>query len=354
MNVLYVGYPLLAVNDESCGGAEQILVSVERGMQARGHRTALAAAKGSRCAGELVPTGAPADAPDELERREREQYAAVRGALRGRSFDLIHDHSGSLWKHAREFGLPILATLHLPRRMYAPELFEDVPGNVFFNCVSQSQAISFGDLPNFCGVVENGIEVERFPLGRDKKDFVLWLGRVCEEKGPQLAIAAAREAGTRLVLAGEVYPLRYHMDFWEREVAPAIDGTSVSFVRRPGFAQKLALLQRARALLIPSLAAETSSLVAMEAMACGTPVIAFRRGALPEIVADGETGFLVDSVEEMARAISRAVEIQPEACRASVTARYPQGKMLDGYERLYKEVMRRGASASVSSLPVSA
>jgi glycosyltransferase involved in cell wall biosynthesis len=354
MNILYASYPLLAVHEESCGGAEQILVNVERGMHARGHRTALAAAAGSRCAGEMISSGAAADAPDELERREREQRAAVRAALRGCSFDLIHDHSGSLWKHAREFDVPILATLHLPRSMYAPELFEDVPANVFFNCVSQSQALSFGDLPNFCGVVENGIDVERFPLARDKEDLVLWLGRVCEEKGPQFAIAAAREARTKLVLAGEVYPLRYHMDFWEREVAPAIDGAAVSFVRRPSFSEKLSLLQRARAVLIPSLAVETSSLVAMEAMACGTPVIAFRRGALPEIVVDGETGFLVNSVEEMARAISRAGEIQPEACRAHVAARYPQAKMLDGYERLYEEVMRRSASASVSSLPVSA
>jgi glycosyltransferase involved in cell wall biosynthesis len=354
MKILYAGYPLLAINEESCGGAEQILVNVERGMHSRGHRTALAAADGSRCAGELIATGVVADALDGLEQREREQRDAVRAALRRRSFDFIHDHSGSLWKRAREFDLPIVATLHLPRSMYASQLFEDVPPNVFFNCVSQSQALSFGDLPNFCGVVENGIDVDRFPLARDKEDFVLWLGRVCEEKGPQLAIAAAREAGAKLVLAGEVYPLQYHMDFWEREVAPAIDGASVSFVRRPSFAEKLALLQRARAILIPSLAAETSSLVAMEAMACGTPVIAFRRGALPEIVADGETGFLVDSAEEMALAIARAPEIQPEACRAHVASRYPQAKMLDGYERLYEEVMRRSASASLSSLPVSA
>jgi glycosyltransferase involved in cell wall biosynthesis len=354
MNILYTGYPLLAVDEESCGGAEQILVNVERGMHARGHRTALAAADGSRCAGELILTGAAPDVPDGLEQREREQRDAVRAALRGRSFNLIHDHSGSLWRHARGFDLPILATLHLPRSMYPLELFEALPPNVFFNCVSQSQGLSFGDLPNFCDVVENGIEVERFPLARDKEDFVLWLGRVCEEKGPHLAIAAAHEAGTRLVLAGDVYPLRYHMDFWEREVAAAIDGAAVSFLRRPSFAKKLDRLQRARAVLIPSLAAETSSLVAMEAMACGTPVIAFRRGALPEIVADGETGFLVDSVEEMANAITRVGEIRPEGCRTHVVARYPQGKMLDGYERLYEEVMRRSASASISSLPVSA
>lgn len=343
MRVLYIAYPLLAVGEESCGGAEQVLSTVERGMHARGHHTALAAATGSRCAGELVPAGDAADGPDRLEQREREQWSAIQNALRSRAItpDIIHDHSGSFWRHAVEVPLPVLATLHLPRNMYAPELFADTPANVFFNCVSQSQAEEFRDLQGFVGVVENGIELDRFPVRNEKDDFVLWLGRVCEEKGPHLAIAAARQASTKIILAGDVYPFRYHMDFWEREVAPHLDGRRVSFVRQPTFSAKLDLLRRARAVLISSEVAETSSLVAMEAMACGTPVIAFRCGALAHIVADGETGFLVDSVDEMARAIARMHEFEPEACRARVAARHSHTMMLDGYVRLYREVVRR-------------
>src|SRR3954465_14699813 len=117
LNILYVGYPLLPVSDESCGGAEQVLAALEREMHARGHRTTLAAADGSRCSGELIPTGAPAETPDQLAARERAPWEAIRSGLRSRSFDLIHDHSGSFWRHASQIDVPILATLHLPRTM---------------------------------------------------------------------------------------------------------------------------------------------------------------------------------------------------------------------------------------------
>jgi len=343
MNVLYIGFPLLPIDDATCGGAEQVLSVLERAMHARGHRTAVAAADGSRCTGELLPTGPPAETPDQLAQRERAQWDAIRQALRRRALepDIIHDHSGGFWQHAHEIDMPVLATLHLPRRMYAPELFDDLPANVFFNCVSQSQAQAFPDLPGFVGVVENGVDLERFPLQNQKDDFVLWLGRICEEKGPHLAIAAARQAGVRLVLAGDVYPFSYHQEFWEREIAPAIDGAAVSFIRQPSFTLKLDLLQRAQAVLIPSVVDETSSLVALEAMACGTPVIAFRRGALPQLVADDETGFIVDSVAEMAHAISRAPQIDPAACREHVATRHSFAATVDGYERLYEEVVGR-------------
>lgn len=344
MNILYVGYPLLPVNEESCGGAEQVLSALERAMSARGHQTSLAAADGSRCAGELISTGTPATEPDKLPERERAQWDAVRAALRTHDFDLVHDHSGGFWRHATEVDVPILATLHLPRAMYPLDSFANLPANVFFNCVSQSQAESegFRDLPGFLGVVGNGIELERFPLSDAREDFVLWLGRVCEEKGPHLAIAAARQAETSIVLAGDVYPFRHHQDFWAREVAPKLEGTTVSFVRQPSFAAKLALLRRAKAVLIPSTVAETSSLVALEAMACGTPVIAFCRGALPGIVEEGRTGFLVESVEEMAAAISRVSEIAPAACRARVAAHFSFSATADAYERLYQDVIARG------------
>ena len=292
---------------------------------------------------------APAETPDQLEHREGEQWDAIRQALRAHRFDMIHDHSGGFWRHAAEASVPILATLHLPRSMYQPTLFCDLPANVFFNCVSESQAKDFRDLPNFVGVVENGVDLARFPPSRDKKNFVLWLGRVCEEKGPHLAIAAARMAGTRLVLAGAVYPFSYHLDFWRRTIVPAIDGGAVWFLQRPSWTEKLTLLQRAKAVLIPSLVDETSSLVALEAMACSTPVIAFHRGALPEIVADGKTGFLVDSVEEMAAAISRVEQLDPDACRARVAANFPFRATADDYERLYADVMQRARADRIAA-----
>ncbi len=368
LSILYVSYPLLSVNPESAGGAEQMLLAVERQMHAAGHRTAVAASSGSRVSGDLLSTGAPASAPDQYEKREREHCAAILNHLREHhsEFDLIHDKSGSFFRHAAQCPVPVLATLHLPRSFYRDDFFSDIVphvrsgspdravferagvnrvpvlhanvGNLYFNCVSQSQAQSFSDLPNFLGVAENGIEVEKFPFTKTKRDYLLWLGRICEEKGPHLAIQAAQSAQMPLVLAGQVYPFRYHQDFYAREIRPHLNGR-VRFVDTPTLDQKLKLLANARALLLTSTAEETSSLVAMEAMACGTPVVAFRSGAFPEVVADGETGFVVDLMEEMAQAVGEVNRISPEACRARVEGHFSASRMAQDYQELYRQVL---------------
>lgn len=339
LSILYVSYPLLTVTPESAGGAEQMLLTLEREMAAPGHRTAVAAADGSEVHGRVLATGPPADGPDQYDQREREHNAAILDYLRQHpsEFDLIHDKSGSFFRQAADCPVPVLATLHLPRSLYREEFFCDV-GAPYFNCVSQSQAKSFADLPNFLGVIPNGIAVEDFPFTSSKHNYLLWLGRICEEKGPHLAIQAAQSAQLPLVLAGQVYPFRYHQDFYAGKVRPYLDG-KVRFVDTPTLQQKLELLGHARALLLTSTAEETSSLVAMEAMACGTPVVAFRRGAFPEVVADGETGFVVESLEEMAQALGQVDRISPEACRARVERHFNASRMAQDYQELYRRVL---------------
>jgi glycosyltransferase involved in cell wall biosynthesis len=302
--------------------------------------TAVAASEGSSVCGELLSTGAAPVEPDRFERREREHSEAVVRLCRQRSFALLHDKSGHFWRHAARLRCPVLATLHLPRSFYPPELFDSVASNVFFNCVSQSQAGGFRDLPNFLGVVANGIALERFPFVAAKQDYLLWMGRICPEKGTHLALDVARQLGMRLVVAGSVYPFSWHRQYFEREVRPRLEaaGSMAEFVESPPFARKVELLGQARALLIPTLAPETSSLVAMEAMACGTPVVAFANGALPEVVADGKTGFLVNDVDEMVNAVRLVELIEGRACRAHVEARFNASRMADGYERLYATI----------------
>src|SRR5262249_33072329 len=140
---------------------------------------------------------------------------------------------------------------------------------------------------------------------------LLWLGRICEEKAPHLAIEIAERAGLPLTLAGKVYPFSYHQQYFDREIAPRLQPASpVTFVPSPPQDVKLRLLRTARAVLLTSQVEETSSLVAMEAAASGTPVIAFARGALPEIVRDGKTGLLVSDVEEGVQALRRLDEAE--------------------------------------------
>jgi glycosyltransferase involved in cell wall biosynthesis len=159
------------------------------------------------------------------------------------------------------------------------------------------------------------------------------MGRVCPEKAPHLAIAAARRAALPIVLAGQVYPFRWHEEYWEREVKPLIDGDRVRWVPLPRFAEKTKLLREARALLVSSQIAETTSLVALEAMASGTPVIAFAAGALTEVVTP-ETGFLVSNVDEMAEACGEVSRIRAQDCQAWVEREYSAKAMVDGYEAL--------------------
>ena len=390
-----MAYPLLPVSDESAGGAEQILWTLERELARRGWETEVAACAGSRVTGRLTATdvaageqfesgvrgqgqlphpskrgldGAPLQGQlphvsqkkanvghpeDCFPEREREHTERVLAACAEGGYALVLDHSGHFFRHVCGDGArvrtQVLATLHLPRELYGAEAFagalgngaEGARGRVWFHCVSESQRREFVDLPRMLGVVRNGIDVARFAASSDedeKAEYLLWLGRVCPEKAPHLAIAAAERAGLPIVLAGQVYPFAWHRQYWEREVRPRIDGRRVRWVPLPSFAEKTKLLRQARGLLVTSLVGETTSLVALEAMASGTAVVAFRRGALEEVVAEG-TGYLVDGVEEMAAACGRLGAIRAEDCRAWVEREYSARAMVDGYERLIEELV---------------
>jgi glycosyltransferase involved in cell wall biosynthesis len=345
IRVLYISYPLLTVSRDSAGGAEQILWTLEREMARLGVETAVAASAGSSVAGALLATGRPCRAVDDLERRDREHQDKIvecirRSACQGRAFDLVHDMSGSFWSRAAEIDAPVLATLHLPRHFYPPEYFQRVPANVSFICVSDSQARSFADLASLRGVVANGIALDLFKPNHGPRNGLLWLGRICEEKSPHLALDIAARAGLTIILAGQVYPFSYHQRYFDSDVEPRLrEMPNATFVSRPSFDRKRQLLSAAHALLITSQVEETSSLVAMEAAASGTPVIASRRGALPEVIRDGVTGFLADSVEDYVRAFERLDEIDHGACVRHAREHFSSTTMAQGYARHYARIV---------------
>ena len=353
--ILYIAYPLLTVSAESAGGAEQMLWTLEREVAQRGIQTTVAASAGSRVSGALFSTGEPGALPDDYERRNREHQEKVvefvaQSAREGRAFDLLHDKSGSFWPRAQEVDVPVLATLHLPRSFYPPQSFQDVPENVSFNCVSESQALSFSDLPALLGTVPNGIALDQFTRGPfiypqrgpGDRHGLLWLGRICEEKAPHMALEIAGRAGLAITVAGQIYPFSYHQSYFKSEVAPRLKAMpDATFVASPSSELKRSLLCKARAVLITSLVDETSSLVAMEAAASGTPVIAFRRGALSEVIREKVTGFLVDNMAEAVAALPRVKSLDTAACMRHALKNFSSAAMADGYAKLYERVMQR-------------
>jgi glycosyltransferase involved in cell wall biosynthesis len=342
--ILYVAYPLLHVHDESAGGAEQILWTLEREMARGGALTTVAASAGSRVSGELFSTGNPCIELDDYERRCIEHEDRVvdfvrRSEREGKAFDLIHDHSGRFWKRAAD--VPVLATLHLPRSFYPEGSFDDIPANVSFNCVSDSQARSFANFDALAGVVPNGIALDCFEAANDFaqngcRQGLLWLGRICEEKAPHLAMDIAERAGMPINIAGQIYPFSYHHRYFEREVAPRLhDMPNARFISAPSAELKLRLLRESKALLITSLAEETSSLVAMEAAASGTPAVAFRKGAHTEVVRDGVTGFLVEDADQAVLALQNLSSINSETCVQHAQKNFSAVKMAEKYSQLY-------------------
>jgi glycosyltransferase involved in cell wall biosynthesis len=331
-------------------------------MARNGVLTTVAASAGSRVRGELFSTGERCTRPDDYERRQVEHEDRVvefvrRREREGKTFDLIHDKSASLWKRAGEIDAPVLATLHLPRSFYPAGSFDDVPANVSFNCVSDSQARSFTDLGSLIGIVPNGIALDCFPAGdgaaannciHDRKGL-LWLGRICEEKAPHLALDIAERAGLPITIAGQVYPFSYHRQYFEREVAPRLRRMrNARFVSAPEAELKRRLMREAKALLVTSLADETSSLVAMEAAASGTAVIAFRKGALPELVKEGVTGFVVDGVNEAVAALQRVSSIGGVACVQHARENFSAVKMAERYSWLYQQLIREERALGVA------
>lgn len=348
--ILYVAYSLATVSDESCGGAEQMLSTLEREMAGRGHSTTVAACSHSRVTGELLDTGSPAVQFEQLVQRDFEHNSRILRWLRqardcGRAPDLIHDEGGRFWSQAVALDVPVLATLHLPRSFYPAGAFESAPAHVHFNCVSFTQAASFSGVPRFLGVVRNGVSLERFPFAAAKDSYLVWLGRICEEKGLHIALEVADRARLPLVILGPRYLFRRDQEYWDSEIAPRMT-SCCRFIGSPTFAEKIDVLRHARALLVPSLLPETSSLVCLEAMACGTPAIAYRKGALPEVVLDGTTGYIVDSVDEMLDAVARVSAIHPPDCRAHVERHHSAATMAAEYERLYDVLSDRSALIS--------
>lgn len=339
LTVLSIAYPFAAVEPDSVGGAEQILSLLDHALVSAEHRSIVVARQGSQIKGDLFETAVPDGIIDEhaktwVYKRHQEN---IDRALRTHKVDLIHLHGIDFHQYRLPSDVPALATLHLPPSWYPNEIWNRQTNFVQLQCVSRSQRKDCppeaGNLP----VVENGIP--HYPeSSHSKRRFVLSLGRICPEKNLHVALDAGKLAGVPVVLGGQVFPYPEHLQYFEEKIRPRLDAQR-RFLGPLHRERKLRFLRSAKCLLLPTLAPETSSLVAMEALAAGTPVIGFPSGAIPEIIEHGVTGYLVKNAQEMAAAIPLAEKIDPEICRQTAIRRFSQQRMVDQYLSLYRDIL---------------
>lgn len=339
MRIALTADPELPAPPTHYGGIERIVDMLARGLEARGHEVTLFAHPESRSAGRLVAWPG---------RSSRSRLDTARNAAtlalhvaRG-DFDLVHSFSRIAYL------LPILP-LRLPKLMtYQRDISRRSVtlghrlsrGTLEFSAISRFMTAGVADVGSW-HLVFNGVPISAYAFAAEPPPQapLVFLGRIEEIKGPHLAIEAARRAGLPLVIAGNVPDA--HRGWFEQHVAPHIDGDRVRYVGPVDDAQKNALLGSARAFLMPILWEEPFGIVMAEAMACGTPVIGLKRGAVPEVVAHGETGFVVDTLDELAAAIGKLDAIDRRAVRARAERLFSDEAVVGGYLEVYAKMLAR-------------
>lgn len=343
-HVVIVAPPWYPIPPSGYGGIELVVGLLVDALRQAGDRVTLLAAEGSESdAIVLAPRSWRADlgGPDE---RLRELTYASRVATtlaRLERVDVIHDHCGfaTLVAACAADVAPVVHTVHGDIPEAYATFYSSAVDHAGFVTISEAQRRTLPDLP-WVGTVHNAVDVENLKVTPTQKvSFLLCLARICPDKGQHVAIEVARRTGMRLVLAGKVEATPQATEYFKRLIEPFIDGIRVLHFDNVAGDEKALLLARAYALLAPLQWDEPFGLALVEAMASGTPVIASGRGAAPELVTDGTTGFLVNDVEEMVRAVSRVADLQPSICAEATRARFSPSVMATSYRRIYDKVV---------------
>jgi glycosyltransferase involved in cell wall biosynthesis len=332
------------VPPDGYGGIEWVVAVLADGLVEGGHDVTLFASGDSATKATLAHVYDVA--PSELIGTSLpELHHALACYERAEEFDVINDHSGvSAAALGGAVATPVVHTVHGPLDGDAGPIYEQVARvapHVGLISLSLNQRRPLPDLP-WVANCPNAIDLGAYPFAAERGDYLLFLGRLSFDKGAHRAIEVAREAGLPLKLAGKMRePLE--REYFERHVRPSL-GWGIEYLGEVSHDEKVALLQGARATLFPIDWEEPFGLVMVESMACGTPVIATRRGAVPEVIEHGRSGIVVDDPAEMAAAIVESDRLEPAECRLSVQERFSPERMVGDYERAYEAVIARAAT----------
>jgi len=341
LRILLVMDPLIPVPPRQYGGIERVVADLAGGLVGRGHEVTLWAAPSSRTPAQLEPFGREGEWTRRSNIRNMLQLARRFRAQPGR-FDLVHNFGRLAYLlGALRSDVPKVQSYQRPvnpknmrtaRRLGAKRLHYTA-----VSAAVRDTALSGHSGAGDWTVIPNGVPPARYPFnaGVDpQRAPLVFLGRLDRCKGPHTAIAVARRLNRRLTLAGNVSSLPHERAYFYQEVAPLLGG-GITYIGPVDDAQKAALLRGAAALLMPVDWAEPFGIVMVEALMTGTPVIAFRRGGIPEVILDGRTGFLCDTADEMVECVGRLPSISRAECRADAERRFSDEVIVSAYERLY-------------------
>lgn len=333
LRVLITADPELPVPPKYYGGIERIIDLLALGLGSRGHDVTLLAHPESKTAGQLIPW--PGKSSQKLKDTSLNAITLAQTLLSSR-FDIVHSFSRVAYL------APILAT-KVPKVMtYQRPINPRVidlgrrlsRGTLEFTAISEWMMKDVRMIAPWT-MVPNGVSLETYTFNSkvDRNAPLVFLGRLEEIKGPHLAVEIALRTGRDLIMAGNIPD--DHKSWFESEVRPFVDGRQIQYIGPVNDSEKNKLLRNAAAFLMPILWDEPFGIVMAEAMACGTPVLGFRRGAVPEIVVEGLTGFIRDDVEELVVAVDRIDELDRSACRKRVQDFYSADAIVEAYIDVY-------------------
>ena len=353
LRIAVVSPPMLPIPPARYAGTERIVAALVEGLHQRGHRVTLFAPGDSRVDCRLVPT-IPHSLWSTGYRGDLGAYlnlTLAKVSSAAGDFDAIHSHVDTMGlPFARWSPTPVVSTLHgRLDGMGHPALLDefcDVP----LVAISESQR-RWSPRANWVATIPHGLDLTRAPFGPAVGSYLAFVGRIAPEMGVADAVALARATGLTLRVAAKVYDQR-ERDLFADVVAPAIDEGVVEFLGEVGPAQRDELYAGALATVMLGAWPEPFGLVAIESMATGTPVIARRAGALPEIIEHGRSGFLVDDLQEAILAVERAAAIDRRQVRQRALGRFSVDRMLDDYERVYATLAGRRAPTADPEEPI--
>ncbi len=334
-----------SVPPQAYGGTERVISALTEELVRRGHQVTLFAAGRSRTSARLEACSSDAlrlgMSRYELERVAPHLHLKMLADIYARAdeFDVIHAHT-DIWTlpFAAPVATPTVVTMHgrldLPELRKILPLYPDLP----LVSISNHQRVAVRDLDlNWAATCYNGLDLSSYlaqPRGEGR--YLAFLGRLTPEKRPDWAVEAARRCGMPLRVAAKIDPL--DMDYWEAEIEPLFAANDVEFIGEIDDTAKPAFLADAAALLFPIDWPEPFGLVMIEAMAAGCPVVALRRGSVPEVVTHGVSGFICDEFDDMVRAVDRLAALDADRCRSGV-APFTAEAMTDRYVELYEKLL---------------